>query len=128
MLPAEGRKGAPPVWPLSEGFGAQAAREIALWQQLWAMPQAVQWERQRQVLEVALYVRRLVEVEQPDSSTSAGTLVRQMGDALGLTIPGMRSNRWRISTDEVTEKRDRPAAARPSARDRLTVVRDGTGA
>jgi hypothetical protein len=81
------------------------------------------WERYGQELEVALYVRRLAEAEKPDSAVVLSTLVRQMGDSLGLTTPGMRANRWRIAAEEPA----RPAAARKpvarsSARSRLKVV------
>lgn len=125
VLPAEGRKGAPPKWPLTEAEGPDAAREIELWQRLWAMPQATQWEAAQQQFEVALYVRRLAEVEVPGAPTNLGTLARQMADALGLTIPGMRTARWKIATDQVKAKREErqtTAPARPTARDRFSVV------
>lgn len=120
ILPAEGRRGATPEWPLTE----QTLREDELWERLWRMPQALMWERYGQELEVGLYVRRLAEAESPDASVAVGTLVRQMADSLGLTTPGMRSNRWRIAAEEA------PAAASPraaraagsSARSRLKVV------
>jgi len=51
-------------------------------------------------VEVALYVRRLVEAERPDAPVSVGTLVRQYADALGLSIPGLRALRWRIDGDD----------------------------
>lgn len=114
-LPAGGRPGAPPEWPLVEGN----EREAAIWTQLWARPQAVVWERAGQEFEVALYVRRLTEAELPGAATGLSTLVRQMSDSLGLTTPGMRSNRWRI--EDVPEA-PAPNRARNSlgARDRLT--------
>jgi hypothetical protein len=131
VLPAEGRAGDPPAWPLTEA----TERELAIWQDLWAMPQAVQWERLLQVVPVALYTRRLVEAEERNSPTAATTLVRQLADALGLTIPGMHVHRWRIGKDQVAEKRETKKAteetaqpARPAARDRFQVVRgDATG-
>jgi hypothetical protein len=122
-LPAEGRQGPPPAWPLSRA----SVRETQWWTRLWAMPQAVAWERANQTIEVAMYVRRLVVAERPKAPVNVGTLVRQMADALGLTIPGLRANRWRIATDEVAAKRDERSEV-PSARDRFRVVRDGTGA
>jgi hypothetical protein len=125
MLPAQGREGDPPAWPLTAG----SAREAELWGMLWRTPQAAQWDRLGQVLEVALYVRRLAEAEEPGSATALGTLVRQMADALGLTIPGLRVNRWKIATDEVAAKREQKAAAAvavPSARNRFAVI-DGSG-
>ena len=96
-----------------------------MWWTLWARPQAVQWERMGQDIEVALYVRRLVEAEEPGSPTALGTLVRQMADALGLTIPGMRVIRWKIAPVVVAPSepvRRRAVKAPPSSRDRLRVV------
>lgn len=124
VLPAEGRAGDPPAWPLV----GQSEREAELWTLLWRRPQAVEWERLHQTVEVALYVRNLSLAELPGSPVALGTLVRQQADALGLTIPGMRSLRWRI--DEPAEQKRRPVAkaapaARPSARDRFRVI-DGS--
>lgn len=127
VLPAKGREGELPDWPLTEA----SDRELQLWRRLWTTPQAAQWETLGQDIEVALYVRRLAEAEQRGSSVSAGTLARQMADALGLTIPGMRVNRWLIAADQVAAKRAEKAEAtaaaptRASARDRFRVV-DGT--
>lgn len=125
-LPKE-RKGDLPPWPL-EG---QNAREAGLWESLWTRPQATQWEATGQQMEVALYTRRLAEAEKRESSVALGTLVRQMADALGLTIPGLRVNRWKIAGDEVKAKREEKAAAKPASsgvRDRFKVVRgDGQG-
>lgn len=124
VLPAEGRQGATPDWPLSE----QTDRETELWNGLWEMPQALMWEQYRQHLEVAMYVRRLAEAEKPQSAVVLSTLVRQMADSLGLTTPGMRANRWRITADEAAAapRSGRPAAKR-SSRSRLKVVSSGDG-
>ncbi|MGR7002800.1 hypothetical protein ACU686_40460 [Yinghuangia aomiensis] len=125
MLPAAGRGDAPaPAWPLPE----QDDREAELWARLWRMPQALMWERYGQDLEVAIYVRRLAEAEQRGSAVVLSTLVRQMADSLGLTTPGMRSNRWQIEADGtaaapgVTPAPGPTAPARRSSRDRLKVV------
>ncbi|MGW0626437.1 hypothetical protein [Streptomyces sp. NPDC002758] len=121
ILPAEGRSGAAPEWPLTE----QSLREAELWEQLWRKPQALMWERYGQELEVALYVRRLTEAELMDSRVNLSTLVRQMADSLGLTTPGMRANRWRIAADEVAERREasgRQPVKQRTARDRFKVV------
>lgn len=119
-LPAEGRKGTPPPFPLS----APTAREKHWWAYLWALPQAVQWEREGQTLEVAIYVRRLTEAEKRNASTALGTLVRQLSEQLGLTIPGMHRLRWKIATDQVADKRAEREAEdpAPSVRDRFSVV------
>lgn len=120
-LPGSGRLTPPPDWPLTEASG----RESAMWERLWALPQAVEWDRRRQDLEVALYVRRLVEVESPGSSVNLGTLVRQMSDSLGLTTPGMRANRWLIVDDAPAET---APARRSSSRARLRAVPSDAGA
>ncbi|BBC30008.1 hypothetical protein SGFS_013020 [Streptomyces graminofaciens] len=126
ILPAEGRQGATPEWPLIE----LTDREAKLWDRLWEMPQALMWERYGQDIEVALYVRRLVQAEQPDAFVNLGTLVRQMADSLGLTTPGMRANRWRI--ERPNEEREMSAGPSPtiaptSARARLRAVAGGSG-
>jgi hypothetical protein len=119
VLPSEGRQGEPPTWPLL----GQSEREAELWGLLWRKPQALMWERFGQELEVALYVRRLAEAEEPDARVNLSTLVRQMADSLGLTTPGMRSNRWRITRDEEPRPAaGRAVAPRSSARSRLKVV------
>lgn len=124
-LPAAGRAGPPPAWPLLDG----SVREHELWLRLWAMPQALMWERFGLDIEVALYVRQLERFELPRSPIILGTLVRQMADSLGLTTPGLRANRWRIERAD-----EQPAATapvlpmRPSARDRLKAVRGGATA
>lgn len=125
ILPAEGRQGATPDWPLL----GQSDRETELWDRLWKMPQALMWERYDQELEVALYVRRLAEAELPDSAVNLSTLVRQMADSLGLTSPGMRANRWRI--DRPAEEDGSPSGptltiAPTSARARLRAMPSGS--
>jgi hypothetical protein len=117
VLPAEGRVGAAPEWPLAE----PAERELVIWSQLWVKPQAVAWEQLGVNHEVALYVRRLCEAEQHGAPATLSTLVRQLGDSLGISIPGMRANRWRIADPASGEVR-RPAARRTAARDRFKVV------
>lgn len=117
-LPAAGRQGKAPGLPLPK----PSARERTLWKRLWSMPQAIMWEVQSQQLEVALYVRRLAEAEQPESPANLSTLVRQMSDSLGLTTPGMLRNRWRIVADAA--EKQQPSRQSSSSRDRLTVVPD----
>ncbi|MET8404455.1 hypothetical protein [Streptomyces sp900116325] len=127
ILPAEGRQGATPDWPLTE----QTDREDNLWVDLWTKPQALMWERYGQEIEVALYVRRLAEAEKADAGVNLGTLVRQMSDSLGLTTPGMRANRWRVDRSEDAAEQAGPAStakvAPNSARARLRAVPGGSG-
>lgn len=126
-LPSEGRPGDTPAWPLL----GQSDREVELWQILWARPQAAQWESLGQDFEVGLYVRNLAQAELPGSAVNLSTLVRQQADALGLTIPGLRTNRWKIAGDQVAAKRAEKAATEvpslPSARDRFRVINGAAG-
>lgn len=126
VLPAEGREGDPPAWPL---LGC-SDREAQLWVELWVKPQALMWQRYGQRLEVALYVRNVALAEQPHSPVNLGTLVRQQSDSLGLTTPGMRANRWKIAPADDRREQPQPRAtsrkaARPAARDRLKVIDGG---
>ena len=121
-LPKAGREGDPPEWPLDSPTG----RELELWAVEWQRPQALMWERNSQQLEVALYVRAVADAESPRASVSARTLVRQLMDSLGISVPGMRAARWKI-VDEVSkpEPKTRTGRSRTSARDRLKVVEGG---
>lgn len=128
-LPAEGREAEPPEWPLTTA----AERELDLWDDLWAKPQAVAWEDMGQELEVALFVRTLAEAERADARVDVKKMVRGYLDSLGLSVAGMNRNRWKIAPAVegpvgVSEAGQEPAARRPSARDRLRVVPSGEGA
>ncbi|MFF4600567.1 hypothetical protein [Amycolatopsis sp. NPDC001319] len=123
-MPAR-REGEPPEWPLV----MPTDREMQLWEELWARPQAVMWERLDQGIEVAMFVRKLGEAELPKASVELQKVVRQYLDSLGLSVQGMLRNRWKIApaADAPAEKRAAKAPARRSSRSRLTVV-DGEGA
>jgi hypothetical protein len=133
VLPVTGRSGPPPEWPLTDA----SSRELHWWRRLWAKPQAVQWERLGLVDDVALYVRRLAEVELPGASAAAANHLIRLSESLGLTTAGMRMNRWQIAAEQPAPQQLAAAGggtaavggsrpARRSARDRLKVVgRDG---
>lgn len=96
-----------------------------MWEAEWQRPQAVMWEAYGQEVEVALFVRSLVEAELPSATTSLRTLVRQQMEALGISIPGLLRNRWRISAAEVDgdDSSGQPEGfAHDDPRSRLTVV------
>lgn len=122
-LPAR-REGPTPLWPLTR----PTKREKGVWDRLWALPQAVMWERSNQQDEVAVYVRQLVRCEQPKASAADRTLLMRMLEALGLSQPGLARNRWRIEGQEGAHVAQRvtPARAGSSVKDRFKVM-DGTG-
>lgn len=104
-------------------MSSPSERELELWAGEWRRPQAVVWEQASQELEVALFVRSLVKAEALDASTSIRTLVKQQMEALGISVPGMLRNRWRIGQpvspeDETLDEGD-------DVRGRLSVVTGG---
>lgn len=106
-----------PAWPLTPA----TKRERTVWARLWKKPQAVVWEAEGQHDVVAIYVRRFCEAEVRMSPTNLSTLVRQMADALGLTTPGLRANRWTIvDEDDAEAPARRPKSS--GSRAKLTVV------
>ena len=116
-LPGGVRKGPFPAWPLP----TVSEREVELWESYWAKPQSDLWKRNAQEHEVAIFVRRVAEVEKPDAPTTLGVLVQHQMDALLLTIPAMYKARVQIASDEVGSRRSEKAngPVQVSARDRL---------
>lgn len=108
-LPAEGRKGDPPSWPLD---GRQSAAEKRAWTDLWATPQAVAWERLGWARTVARYCRFMLQAESPSASPALLAQVTAMEDRLGLTPKAMRLLLWEIVRDEVAEQRQQATGAR----------------
>jgi len=122
-LPAAGREGDPPPWPLAR----PKKRELVLWADEWKRPQALMWEARGQALEVALYVRATALAESPKAIASDRALVLRLMDDLGVSSGGLAKNRWVI--DDARREEPGPVAAKP-ARDRsqlLELVVDNTG-
>jgi len=130
VLPVTGRPGPAPDWPLPEA----SERELWHWERLWKTPQATEWEKLGQLVEVAVYVRRLAEVEQPGATASLGNHVLRLGEGLGLTLPGLARNRWQIGSQTGAAPASQPeaptgtdgrgrAASSSGMRGRLTVIR-----
>lgn len=157
-LPAEGRTGAAPAWPLQADVQATAAlelnrdkvaalqveleeaedgrtkgrlrrslnqaemvvatltlrleqardAEVALWEDLWSMPQAVMWEESHAAREVAQYVRWKIRAEQGD--LKAATEARMLSDRLGLNPLALL--RLRAEVERVEDAEDRGARRR----------------
>lgn len=112
-LPAAGRVGPAPVWPL-------ASAEPLFWADLWAIPQAVMWERLGWVRVVARYAALVRATEAPKCSALIFGEVRQLEDRLGLSPMAMLRLRWEVERpDEVASA---PAPAPSAPRRRLKVV------
>lgn len=115
-LPAEGRPGKAPPWPLG-------GKPPSVWATLWATPQASAWERLGYTRIVARYARLLALADDPEATTPPIlTETRQLEDRLGLSPMAMLRLRWEIAPDEVAEKRQERSA--PSRRRTLKVVGD----
>lgn len=106
-LPAEGRKGETPAWPLP---GRATIAERAAWEELWHTPQAVAWERLGWTRTVARYCRLMVAAEKRGAPATVLGEARQLEDRLGLTPKAMRLMLWEIVSDEVGEKRAEPSS------------------
>lgn len=106
-LPAEGRDGPMPAFPLVD----PTDRELDLWERLWESPQAVMWETLHLDFEVASYVRLLARAEAPRSSAIVWGQVKMVAESLGLSANGMARNRWTVASIEPDTDDDAPRAA-----------------
>lgn len=106
-LPAEGRKGDTPEWPLP---GKPSVREREAWRDLWSTPQAVAWEKLGWTRSVARYCRVMVEAEERGAPAMTRAECRQMEDRLGLSPKSMRMLLWEVVENEVDTKRQEQAA------------------
>lgn len=171
-LPAAGRTGAPPAWPLQPDV-ATASRlehgrdriaslqveleqaedgrtrgrlrrelnkleistaqlalqieqavdaEVALWAELWAMPQAVLWEESHAAREVAQYVRWKIRAEQGD--LEAAKEARMLSDRLGLNPLALL--RLRAEIERVEEAEDRGSKRRTSTKSEAAKAKQKT--
>jgi hypothetical protein len=112
-LPAGGREGPAPEWPLPDGASPE---EWEAWTELWRTPQAVAWERLGWTRTVARYCRLMVVAEQ-NVQPALQAQVTALEDRLGLTPKSLRLLLWEIAPDEVAEKRETRGA-----RDRIKAV------
>jgi hypothetical protein len=96
VLPLTGRPGPPPKWPHPEPVRARArAVGEALGQAAGDPLGSPRPGRRGGALRAP--VRR---AEQPDAPVATVVVVRQLGEALGLTIPGLLRNRWQIGSQQ----------------------------
>ena len=117
QLPAEGRKGPPPDWPLPV---KPTPEERKAWRELWATPQAVAWERLGWTRTIGRYCVQMVRAEAVGASPALLAAVTAMEDRLGLTPKSMRLLLWEIVTVEVGD--DQAAASASDIRKRIKAV------
>ena len=101
LLPAEGRSGPAPAWPLDFEMTTEETRA---WRELWSTPQAVAWEKLGWTRTVARYCRIMVEAERPGAKSDVRNSATSMEDRLGLTPKAMRLLLWAITEDETTSE------------------------
>lgn len=97
-LPARGRPGPPPDYPLAGGSRKYSGRRREVWEQLWATPMAFLWERHRFAVPVARYVEMLLEYESAPRKASALLMseMRQAEQLLQLNAAGLLKARATI--------------------------------
>lgn len=121
-LPASGRQGDTPEWPLAR----PTKRELEIWGRLWKKPQAIAWEAHDLNDEVALYVRSLRDAESPLARAETRTLVLRLMTSLGINEAGLHGNRWVIDDEPaVTPATRTNDPARASAKTRFTTIDGG---
>lgn len=86
--------------------------ELELWEQLWAMPQAVMWEESHAGREVAQYVRWKIRAEQGDMKAAGEA--RQWSDRLGLNPLALL--RLRVEIEQAAAAEDRGRKRRETQR------------
>ena len=133
-LPAEGRKGRAPAFPLpirrvyvhgEDGLienkpetKAFRDRELEVWREHWHLPQACAWEREPWRWEtIAEFCRLKTVVERnPDANAALVAQLHRYRDQVGLTPAGLRENGWSIQADEVAVRRaERAPEVKPAA-------------
>lgn len=142
VLPAEGYTGVVPEFPLekisvydiwwedkkrvktfdSDATDALHDREVALWEKLWAKPQAFMWAKLGLEYEVAAYVRAFIESTGEESNSGLKTAALRMSAEIGLSLPGMHAQRWKFADDELGARREGRPEGGPSAKDRLRAL------
>src|SRR5437868_2876321 len=93
QLPATGRTGDTPPWPLTAALKA----ELALWEELWKSPQAQAWEELGWFRIVARYTRIASRSEKRGAPATLLSEARQLEDRLGLNPMSMKRLQWEVA-------------------------------
>lgn len=114
-LPAAGRTGDPPEFPLTR----PSVAVLALWLDLWCTPQSVAWEALGWTRLVARYAKLLVNAEKSNATAALLAEVRQLEDRLGLSPMAMKRLQWEIGEVAVVQEEDADVASLDEYRARL---------
>jgi len=96
LLPAGGRTLPAPQWPLRVSADAEVAEaERLVWEELWHLPQAVEWAAIGYRRLLARYARLLVKAEF-DEDLPRAVECRHLEDRLGLNPLAMKRLFWQV--------------------------------
>ena len=116
-LPAEGYDGDAPAWPLEP---AANATERSYWERAWRTPQACAWSMQSEswrIPTVARWVRLSVRCDAPDAGAAHLGQLHRFADQIGMTTAGLAEMGWKVTVDELAERRDEAPTAEPTVED-----------
>jgi|JI102314A2RNA_FD_contig_123_65372_length_2886_multi_5_in_1_out_2_1 hypothetical protein len=116
-LPAEGYDGDAPAWPLEP---AANATERSYWERAWRTPQACAWSMPSEswrIPTVARWVRLSVRCDAPDAGAAHLGQLHRFADQIGMTTAGLAEMGWKVTVDELAERRDEAPTAEPTVED-----------
>ena len=122
-LPAEGYDGDAPAWPLEP---AANATERSYWEHAWRTPQACAWSMPSEswrIPTVARWVRLSVRCDAPDAGAAHLGQLHRFADQIGMTTAGLAEMGWKVTVDELSERRDEPATPPTVEDDEMTARR-----
>lgn len=122
-LPAEGYDGDAPAWPLEP---AANATERSYWERAWRTPQACAWSMPSEswrIPTVARWVRLSVRCDAPDAGAAHLGQLHRFADQIGMTTAGLAEMGWKVTVDELSERRDEPATPPTVEDDEVTARR-----
>ena len=119
VLPANGRKGAPPKLPAWRSWSADTRKA---WAVLWSKPQAVMWDQDGSSLFRWALLHELMIDEDVKNPAVLSAEMRQLEDRHGLSPKAMAQLAWKIGADDEAEVEP---DATPAPVRRLRVVDTG---
>lgn len=99
------------MWPFPS---APSDFERQVWDKLWSLPQAIEWEKTRQEELVALYVQTYTAAALAGGDTKLLAETRQLDLALGISQKAIRGLGWDIDDPDDVEEIDEPAEPKES--------------